>query len=255
MAGHLHKKITLMVLGGPQTPEWVYQAGAKAFPYRWGSRYRPGEEARIPLLWDEVYLRKWTALVQALGKRYAGEKTVVLVHISGATENGLEMQLPASARDRNEWLRAGYSPQRVIAAWKRILDVYAAAFPDTPLDIDIHPVLGSDRVAEEIAAYGSSKLGKRFGVFAGWLSGKPARMDRYHAGMYGLAEKYGRLSFASFQMIGNETNQPERFAGGLKGAVAQGMGWGARYYEIWKADVVNPQLHPTLKELADRVKK
>ncbi len=116
-------------------------------------------------------------------------------------------------------------------------------------------MLGSDRVAEEVAAYGYSKLGKRFGVFAGWLSGRPADQDRYHAGMHAIARRYGRLSFAGFQMIGNASNQPERFAGGLPGAVAQGMGWGSHYFEIWKADVVNPQLHPTLEELATRVKK
>ncbi len=254
-AKRLQKKITLMVLGGPQTPEWVYQAGARSFRFSWGSKYRPAEEARIPIIWDEVYLRKWTALVQALGKRYAGDKTVVLVHMSGATENGLEMQLPSSPRDRSEWLKVGYSPDKVVAAWKRIVDAFAKAFPQTPLDIDVHPVVGSDRVAEEVTAYAYAKLGKRFGVFAGWLSGKPAEQDRHHAGMHTLAQKYGRLGFTGFQMIGNETNQPERFAGGLKGAVDQGMGWGARYYEIWKADVVNPQMHPTLKELAARVKK
>jgi hypothetical protein len=71
--------------------------------------------------------------------------------------------------------------------------------------------------------------------------------------MHPLAQKYGRLSFAAFQMIGNQSNQAERFNGGLRGAVDQGMSWGARYYEIWKADVVNSALHPTLKELATRV--
>ncbi|MBY0525817.1 MAG: beta-galactosidase [Gemmataceae bacterium] len=255
LAKRLQKKITLMVLGGPQTPPWVYKAGARDFRYTWGGRFRESEEARIPLIWDDVYLRKWTALVSALGKRYGSEKTIVLVHISGATENGLEMQLPASPRDRPEWMKAGFTPDKVIAAWKRIIDTFAQAFPQTPLDIDIHPVVGTDKVAEDVAAYGYSKLGKRFGVFAGWLSGKGADKDRHHAGMHGLAQKYGKLSFAGFQMIGNETNQSERFQGGLKGAVDQGMGWGARYFEVWKADAVNAQLHPTLKELATSVKK
>jgi hypothetical protein len=254
-ARRLRKRITLMVLGGPQAPEWVYRAGARDFHFSWGSRYRPAEEARIPVLWDEVYLRKWTAMVQALGQRYGREPTVALVHISGATENGLEMQLPSSARDRTAWLRTGYTPEKAITAWKRIIDTFARAFPNSPLDIDIHPVLGSDRVAEEVAAYGYGKLGRRFGVFAGWLSGRPVEQDRHHAGMHAIAQRYGRLSFAAFQMIGNESNQPERFAAGLSGAVAQGMGWGSRYFEIWKADVVNPQLHPTLQELASRVKK
>jgi hypothetical protein len=122
--------------------------------------------------------------------------------------------------------------------------------------------LDSDQLAEEVAAYGSGKLGKRFGIFSGWLSGKTAEQDRHHAGMHAIAAKYGQKGFAAFQMISSQT--PSRFnpagssrfaEGGLKVAVEQGMGWNARYFEIWQTDAMNPQLHPLLEELAARLKK
>jgi len=233
----------------------VFQAGVKEIRYKLASRYRQNTpEMRIPPLWDELYLKKWTALVRALGRRYGSNDTIALVHITGATGNGLEMQLPAEAEQRFKEL--GYTPEKVITAWQRIIDAYADAFPDKPLDIDIHPVFGTTRVAEEEAAYGSMKLGKRFGVFGGWLSGKSATEDRYHAGMHPIAERYGKRGFSAWQMIGNETRQPERFAkGGLRTAIEQGLHWNSRYFEIWVADVRNEKLHPMLKEMAAAVRK
>jgi Beta-galactosidase len=254
-AKRLGKRLTLAILGGPQTPEWVYRAGPKGLHYTITSYSRPRREGKIPPLWDEVYLQKWTAFVRALGKRFSREDTIVLLHVTGATENGLEMQLPSSRDARERWRELGYTPQKVIAAWRRILDAFGEAFPDTTLDVDVHPVLGTDRIAEDVAAYGYRKFGKRFGVYGGWLSGRPADQDRHHAGMHTIAMKYGRLSFVGFQMIGNETRQPERFApGGLRAAVEQAMGWGARYFELWDVDVMNPGMHEVLRETWIRLK-
>jgi Beta-galactosidase len=256
LAKRLGKKITLAILGGPQAPSWVYHKGAKELRFTTSSRYHKPEEARIPVLWDEAYLRLWTQLIGEAGKHFAKEATIVLVHISGATENGLELQLPSKPADREQYSRWGYAPEKVVAAWKRIIDTFAEAFPQTPLDLDLHPVLGSDQVAAEAAAYGHRHLGKRFGISGGWLSGKPAGQDRHHAGMHSLAQKYGPLSFSTFQMIGNETNQPERFApGGVRAAAHQGMSWNAHYFEIWRADVLNPKLHDGLQEIAAEIRK
>jgi hypothetical protein len=253
LAKRLNKKLTLCVLGGPQTPAWVFSSGAKGFKY--SMPLGRVKEAKIPLLWDEVYLKKWTALVRALGKKYDTNPTIVLVHITGATGNGLEMQLPFTPQDREEWQRLGYTDGKAIAAWKQIIDTFAKAFPSKPLDIDIHPVLGSDQVAGDVAAYGSEKLGKRFGIFSGWLSGKSADRDRHHAGMLALAAKYGPKGFAAFQMIASETRSPGQFAeGGLKAAIEQGLSWNARYFEIWETDAMNPELHPTLQAMATRIK-
>jgi hypothetical protein len=254
LAKRLKKKITLCVLGGPQTPAWVYKAGAKEFEY--AMPIGKVRAAKIPPLWDEVYLKKWTALVAALGKKYKGDDTIVLVHITGATGNGLEMQLPFLPKDREQWQKLGYTPEKVVGAWKQIIGAFAEAFPSKPLDIDIHPVLGSDQVAGEVAAYGSEKLGKRFGIFSGWLSGKSAEQDRHHAGMLTLAEKFGPKGFAAFQMIAGETRSPQQFAeGGLKTAIEQGLSWNARYFEIWETDAMNPKLQPALKDMAKRLRK
>jgi hypothetical protein len=165
------------------------------------------------------------------------------------------MQLPHNPEDLRAWKSAGYAPERVITAWKKIIDAFAEAFPTQPLDIDVHRVLGADQVAQEVVAYGYDKLRERFGVFGGWLSGRPASADEYHSGMHTLVKNYGAKTFIDFQLVANETHQPERFAaGGLKTAIAQGMTWGARYFEIWGMDARNVKLQPYLRELALQLK-
>jgi hypothetical protein len=253
-AKRLNKRITLTLQGGPQAPAWLYDAGAKKFEFR--LRDFTGKEItrQMPVLWDEVYLRKWTALVRAAGKRYDGCETIVLVHMTAASENGLEMQLPHSDADQKRWKELGYTPERAGAAWKQVINSFGEAFPHKPLDVDIHPVLGSDRLAEDVAEYGQRKLGKRFGVFGGWLSGRALKDDEYHAGMHKLAAKYGKRNFAAFQSIASEMHNPKEFyGGGLKAAVDQGLGWGSCYFEVWELDVVPPKMHPLLKQLAEQL--
>jgi len=252
LARKLNKKITLSVLGGPQTPDWVYSAGAQPFTY--SMPRGPIREGKIPVLWDTVYLRKWTALVRALGQRYSQNETVILVHMTGATANGLEMQLPFAPPDRDHWQSIGYSPAKVVAAWSQIIDAYAAAFPARPLDIDIHPILDSNDIPRDVAAYASKKLGARFGIFGGWLSGKSAQDDPHHAAMHDIAARYGPRGFAAFQMIGNVTRTPARLApGGLDTAIRQALPWNARYFEVWEIDAKNPALHPLLQSWSTRL--
>jgi hypothetical protein len=254
LAKRLKKKITLCILGGPQTPSWVYEAGAKDFSYN--LPVGPRGDAKIPLLWDETYQKEWSTLIRALGKRYASEETVVLVHMTGATGNGLEMQLPFSPLEKDRWEKAGYTEEKAITGWKRIVDTFAEAFPNKPMDIDVHPVLGTDTVAIKVAAYGSQKLGKRFGIFGGWLSGKDITQDRHHAGMQALAKEYGPKGFSAWQMIASFSRTPQQYPErGLPAAFDQGIAWNARYFEIWETDAKNEELHTMLKEVSARIHK
>jgi hypothetical protein len=253
LARRLHKKITLLFRSGPWTPPWVYQSGVAGFQYTLGAKYRKAQAAIMPIPWDPTFIKLWTRLIREAGRRFGNDDTVMLVHMSGSTKNGMELQLPFAPAERARWARAGYSEARVIEAWKPIIDAYAEAFPNKPLDFEIHQVLGSARVPRECVAYASKKLGPRLGVFGGWLSGKPEKADL--VGMHSIMRDYGPKGFASFQMIGKQTDQGERFApGGLNAAVKQGMGWNAQYFEIWLADAKNPGLARQVSGLRDTVK-
>ena len=257
-----NKRVALSVLNGPRAPAWLYEAGAKSFVYEFKTRYseRGDRQERIPLPWDAVYLQHWRALSAALGKRYQDEKSIALVHITHSSKNGFEMQLPEQRiNGRREsvthgpWHDAGYAVEKHIAAMQSVIDAYVKAFPSTPLDIEIHPVLDSYKPAEAVLEYGQQQAGERFGLFSAWWSGKS---ERWNAPLYPLLEKACDTSFCTLQLIGNQTRQPERL---LKGSVNEtidaGMELGAKYFEVWDVDVRNRELKASLTNIAGQLNK
>jgi hypothetical protein len=248
------KQVTLSVLNGPRAPKWLYQKGAAAFEYMFKTRYseRGNRSEVIPIPWDPVYLTYWLKLVAALGDEFAQEPALALVHITHASKNGFEMQLPEErvlgrpeSVSSGPWHEAGYTERLYIAALKQITDAFAQAFPQHPIDIEIHPVLGSLTPAKEIFTYGIDKYGSRFGLFSAWWSGK---VQPWNKDMLPLITSACQRSFCAMQLIGNQTRQPDRLLNGsLSSAMAAAQSMGAKYYEVWDVDVRNPALLTTLE--------
>lgn len=249
------KKIALGVAAGPATPDWVYAAGATAYSFSFLNPHSPrgGRQARIPPPWDPVYLDKWRNFVRALGREFGNDPDIVLVHITGSSKNGFEIQLPddpprpRSGPPSGPWVQQGYERTRFLRAWESVIDTFAQAFPRQYLDLDMHAILGDTSVPAELADYGYDRLGKRFGTFAGWLSNKPPSWD---SDLRKIMQKQCRRSFCNYQLIANETRQPQRLGpGGLKGAIETGRAHGAHYFEVWEADVKNPNLDDMLSNV------
>lgn len=243
------KQVALSVLNGPRTPSWLYSQGAKAFSYTFRNKYseRGDREEKIPLPWDKTYLDYWSKLIDALGKEYANNPAIALVHITHSSKNGFEMQLPEE-RQRGQvetaaqgpWHDAGYSEDKHIEALKMIVDQFANAFPASAIDIEIHPVLNSLAPAQQIFDYGKAKYGDRFGLFSAWWSGKH---QQWNEQMYPLFADACQQTFCTVQMIGNQTRQPDRLMNGsLIGAMEAARELGARYFEVWSADLNNTAL-------------
>lgn len=244
-----NKRVTLSVLTGPRTPAWVYEQGAKAFSYEFKTRYsgRGNRQETIPLPWDTTYLSYWRKLIAELGKRYADNPMVALVHITHASKNGFEMQLPEERiAGRPEtpvsgpWHDAGYTQEKHVKAIQQVITYFAEAFPHTPLDIEIHPVLDSVEPARQVYEFGKARYGQRFGLFSAWWSGKS---QRWNEALYPLLKSACEFSFCNIQLIGNQTRQPERLLNGsLLSAMREAEKLGARYFEVWSADLANHAL-------------
>lgn len=117
-AARLGKKYILAVYTGNNAPRWLNVPLYMEAPYPW----------------DETMLLAHGEMAAALGARYAGDDHLVGVELGGPTRGpsgSLEMMLaPGLTR------QPGYSPQRVIDAWKRCIDQYAGAFPRCALISD-----------------------------------------------------------------------------------------------------------------------
>ena len=244
-----NKQVTLSVLNGPRTPAWLYELGAKAFSYEFKTRYsgRGDRQETIPLPWDSVYLTHWTELIAQLGKRYAENPAIALVHITHASKNGFEMQLPEErmggrleTASQGPWHDAGYTEDKHVSAMQQVITAFAMAFPNTPIDIEIHPVLNSIAPARRVFEFGQAHYGKRFGLFSAWWSGKS---QPWNEALYPLFESACEASFCNIQMIGNQSKQPERLLNGsLLSAMQEAEKLGAKYFEVWSADLANHAL-------------
>jgi hypothetical protein len=241
------KKVALAVVNGPEAPAWLSGRGARTFSYNFR-----GSAVTMPVPWDAVYLTAWRSFIGELGQRYRDDPDLALVHATHSTANGFEMQLPFSPVDQQAWTSAGYTPERAAEAWNSALDAFAAAFPSKPIDVEVHPVLGTDRVAQDVAAHGHATLGPRFGVFAAWWSQRNA--TTVYPGMNALVQEASGRSYATVQMVAAHTLDPDAFGeGGFPKAVQLALDSGVRYLEVWNDDLTNTSLEPLLRQTAAAV--
>jgi hypothetical protein len=236
--------ISLGLVNGMAYPTWLESEGAQTFSYL----FRGTTAAKMPVPWDPVFLEHWTQFIGAAGERYGDSPALSLVHITTSSGNGFEMQLPSTPTDVANWNAIGYTVDRHVAAYEQVIDAFGAAFPNKALDLEVHPVLGGDAVAERSVAYANDELGNRFGVFAAWWSQKNA--DLVYPGMYQLLRDQGARTFASVQLVTNATNDPNGFGtGGIQAAVERAYADGIRYFEPWDVDLLNPAFANTFNEL------
>ena len=237
-------EIALAVVVGPGTPPWLLALGVPTFDYE-----QQGEPRSIVLPWDATFLEEWTEFVADLGARYDGHPRITLVHATHSTHNGFEMQLPGQLE---AWEALGYTVPAHVASWTTVLDAFDSAFPQTPIDVETHPVLGSDTVAQEVMAYGAATIGARFGNFAAWWTWHNA-FDVY-PGMFTLLSDAACATFGAVQVARSETVHGRDIFGndGLEGTLRLALDAGVQYAEVWNADLLNPALQPMLADLAPR---
>ncbi len=143
------------------TPQWVFDAGAKyvdesiaAYRGSWLLNDIPADREqpiRYPVYWDPVYLEKTAALLEALGKRYNGRPEIESFAIAHTGRWG-EMHI-ADHQPIEPWVRQGYSVDAFLEGHRRAIDLYRAAFPDTPLQQSIGSPSFHDRFEDAMPSF------------------------------------------------------------------------------------------------------
>lgn len=238
-------KAMIRVLPGVFTPEWVYDAGAASVMVVDNNPYHAthGERIKAPVLWDAIYLEHWFRFVRAMGKRYADNPEVRIVGVTGPSGAG-ELHLAGRA-DGATWRAAGYTEEKVIQAWEQTIKTYRAAFPCQHLSVAIvnptafgHPGLVLNGIVEYCAKHG-------VGVQGNWLAAKtavtwyPYRLIGQHPHPVG------------FQMLCGSNE--ERFGGILEVGLRKGSEAGAKFVEVYPADVTSANA-AVLKRVAEAMR-
>lgn len=234
--------VALAIVLGSGSPDWLAGLGV---PTHTVDFFGQAVTRYIP--WNETLLARWTATIAQAGARYDGHPRIKLIHMTHETGNGFEMQLRGRPSD---WAPVGYTDELYIDSYKTVLDAFALAFPSHPLDVDVHPVLESDAVAQQVAAYGEATIGERFGVLAAWWTQNNAA-NVYPAMNTILLD----APFSAIQVARSETvHGPEIFGeGGLEGALQLAVDSGIGYAEVWNADLLNPALEAEIVTFAQAI--
>lgn len=230
-------KIALAILNGPYAPAWLEEEGAVMFPY-----ILRNKAVSLPLPWDPVYLSYYQDFIEELGARYSDNEFIDLVHITNSTTNGFEMQYIFNSAQTDDFEAAGYTEELLINSWTTIVDAYAVAFPNKPVDVEVHPVFFSDKIATDVVNHGLTQYGKRFGVLAAWWSEHNA--TNVYTSMFSILKNARQQSFAGVQLVGavsaglNPLTE-EELAAALQLAIDNGF----YYMEIWNEDLTNAELN------------
>ena len=242
-------KISFAIINGGEAPAWLADEGAETLDYNFRGALRT-----MPLPWDPIYLTYLSDFISALGARYDDNDTLHLVHMTNATTNGFEMQYFFDDEAEEEFFLRGYTEERLINSWISILDAYHNAFPNTLIDVEVHPVFGSNVVAQQVVAYGHENLGTHFGVFAAWWSIDNA--ENSYAEMYQLLLTATEESFATVQIVGSATSDkanqvltPEELFDMLEYAYDSGI----NYMEVWNEDLENEDFEEDLSALQEAI--
>ena len=117
------------------TPAWVFDQGVPSVVHR-GLR---GQEQIDPVFWDDRYLQSHCQFIDRLGKYLDGREGLEFVDIGGIGEWG-EMHLGQHIQGRwtqQQLDQTGFTREKYVAAYRRVIDAHAAAFPRTRVFLNV----------------------------------------------------------------------------------------------------------------------
>jgi len=112
------------------TPEWVFDRGVPSVVHR--GLYM--DEQVDPVFWDEPYLEIQEQFIADLGRYLDGRPGLEFIDIGSIGEWG-EMHL--SRWTGEELAETGFTESRYVAAYRRIIDAFARAFPRTRVFLNV----------------------------------------------------------------------------------------------------------------------
>lgn len=276
------KKVSISIVPGWGTPDWVYEAGAARYTFMFspGGGMMGCREASIPVPWDSIFMAKWGEFVRAAGAHYDSNPTLVSMKLLGINANTPEMILPHAgpwskcpkSDQIANWQRAGYTRTRLVETWHSLANLWSGAFPHKGLVLELvpggMPPIGDDgqvsaRVnpngdvlaTQEIVSLAVRTLGPQLIVQNDGLSGYWNWEMIPQLSQRGVTVGYQMLWAATGdrQCRMNRGQQPCDPQTALAAAVNRGIETGARYLEIYPIDIRNPALQGIIADAHRRL--
>lgn len=226
------KQLTLHVgASSVGIPSWLFGLGVATYTYNTPM----GMTVTEPLPWDTVFVSRYTRFVAALAAHIQARGDTSLLY---AVSDGVPVAEMSIIGCQNGVLSGGtaYNRASYLNAWKTTVDAHAAGFStrlfiSAPVGVICIPDNDGKVFYTEVMNHALTKSAQA-SVFAADLNALgSARLAQVDASVSNRAA-------IAFQMIWSSSNDPQnRMRGSLKDAVCYGIKNGARYFEIYKADI------------------
>lgn len=148
------KKISLGFAAGSKSPKWLYDNGIPGLEFVEIPRQGKSENVRdikIPIPWNEKYLNFFNDFIINLAghlkKNQNAWNAISMIKITGINETTIEIRLPSQKNLSNSkvtttdapaiWKKAGYTPELVMHAWKKITGNFCSNFEGKALSLAI----------------------------------------------------------------------------------------------------------------------
>lgn len=248
LAAKYNKKVSLCFLS-MHPPEWIYGKGVSKFvctdinPHH-GDRY--GQKVILPVPVSEKFYELWRQFVKEAGKRYDSNPAVAAVVIVGVNFQGPETYIRLSSEEEREQAKEyDINAESVTAYWKRYIDLYAQAFPNTSCTMHIAEIFRTaPNVLNEVVAYGAERYPDQFQIQTDKLHGRTDQSGQHE---YELIRKYSSKIKVGFQMVA--TFRDKERQGSMLMTLMNGLRADARYYELWIGDAVDPNISKPFYDL------
>jgi len=264
------KWVELVLIPGFGTPAWALQGvQTETFSVIYGPG--KGEDLLLPLPWDQIYLNRWFAFLKAVSARYENRPSFIKIAADGPTSITGEMTLPNTPADLCTWVKAGYTSDRIIAAWKQVFSNYAQIFPRQYFSLALFPPLPivsktrcengnptgvdhaeSARVSALIVALGADNYPRQFVVQENGLT---AARDDTSIGNYNVVKSYSGKVVIGYQLTTSAMMNPIAMgdpdgATALQKSLQIGLDAKAQFLEVYEPDVLNPAAQNVLATFA-----
>ncbi|NOU91261.1 hypothetical protein GC102_36885 [Paenibacillus sp. LMG 31460] len=234
------KPLKIAILPGRWVPEWVYTKGAVKFNWNLVTDLvDPGSyDASAPVPWDPVYLSIMENMIKALSARYADEAAIGAVQVTGPSlSNGLETNLVLNDYDVT---RIGYTSDKLIGAWKRMIDAYDQAFPNKSISLLLNNYITQQRnneIPRELRDYAFDKLGPRLNSQIAYITYEDW-FERGNEGIEIWAEASDRMKLQGqlIDVYSVKKANPEY----LYEAIRKAASMGSDMIEVFAQDLVTP---------------
>ena len=247
-----HRPMGLGIAAGFRSPPWLEGSGVQMLTGTLVRSFAPSRTVKIPLPWDKTFQEKWGALLTALGKRYDSNPNLAYVTMAGMGA-AFEPFMARQPEDIQKFEDLGGLPRWVEGA-DRVVDLYARAFPHTPIILAMNhpiPTPDADDAIASAVDYGLKTYPGHFGVMFHGLDAAASDLDYYSRTINANSDK----TTVGYQMVWSTTGINAKWLkGSLDEVLEAGVRERAHFIEVYGSDCDNPQFQPLLRRVSGELK-